>query len=196
MINSSVNKNPRFNVNNDELRQFNPRLSSFITKDPLAAIKMFQDQLNNTIKGLGEDSGMKSANNEKMAVSQDNFPKKTQVYYINFEGNFGSNHVTPRGLRADLLNQFVAVDGIVTKMSIVRPHIQTSVHYCEDTKRGHIYHYNDVYNLEQLAVAQDENAVSSTGNDNNGFKTVDPQGNPLSAEYGYCLYRDYQEITI
>ena len=51
--------------------------------------------------------------------------------------------MTPRGLKADLINQFVAVNGIVTKMSIVRPRIQTSVHYCEATKRGMIKNYND-----------------------------------------------------
>jgi hypothetical protein len=36
-------------------------------------------------------------------------------------------------------------------MSIVRPRIQTSVHYCEATKRGIIKSYNDTNNLSQLA---------------------------------------------
>ena len=62
---------------------------------------------------------------------------------MNFEGNFGKRHVTPRGLRADLMNQYVQVSGIVTRMSIVKPIIHTSVHYCEETKRGHIYNYDD-----------------------------------------------------
>lgn len=93
----------------------------------------------------------KGGNAEKMAQAADQFPKKTQVYYVNFDGNFGRNHVTPRGLKADLINQFVAVNGIVTKMSIVRPRIQTSVHYCEATKRGLIKTYNDTNNLNQLA---------------------------------------------
>ena len=92
--------------------------------------------------------GKGGVNNEKLAVQSDTmFPKKVQVYYVNFEGNFGRNHVTPRGLKADLINQFVAVNGIVTKMSIVRPRIQTSVHYCEATKRGLIKTYNDTNNL-------------------------------------------------
>ena len=69
------------------------------------------------------------------------------TYYVNFEGNFGKNYVTPRGLKANLVNQYVQVQGIVTKMSIVRPKIQTSVHYCEQTKKGMIKHYNDKYNL-------------------------------------------------
>lgn len=76
------------------------------------------------------------------------------MYYINFEGNFGRNHVTPRGLKADLVNQYVAVNGIVTRMSIVKPKIQTSVHYCEATKRGLIKTYNDHFNLNQLAEGE------------------------------------------
>ena len=58
---------------------------------------------------MNEDGNSK-VNNEKMAVQADNqFPSKVQVYYVNFEGNFGKNHVTPRGLKADLINSFVAV---------------------------------------------------------------------------------------
>ena len=30
-------------------------------------------------------------------------------------GNFGENHVTPRGLQASMLNKMVCIDGIITK---------------------------------------------------------------------------------
>ena len=59
----------------------------------------------------------------------------------------GKNYVTPRGLKSELVNKFVQVQGIVTKMSIVKPKIQTSVHYCEATKKGVVKHYNDNMNL-------------------------------------------------
>jgi DNA replicative helicase MCM subunit Mcm2 (Cdc46/Mcm family) len=97
----------RLTVNMDELRQFNPRLAQFVLRDPLNAIKTFQDQLNQTIKGMQDDatSGKAAGGNpEKLASQADTFPKKTQVYYVNFDGNFGRNHVTPRGLKADLIN--------------------------------------------------------------------------------------------
>ena len=51
--------------------------------------------------------------------------------------------MTPRGLKSNLINEFVAVQGIVTKMSIVKPKIQTSVHYCEATRKGMVKEYND-----------------------------------------------------
>ncbi len=76
-------------------------------------------------------------------ATDDKFPKKVMTYHINFEGHFGRNLVTPRGLKANLINQMVSVQGIVTRISIVKPKIQTSVHYCEATKKGMVRHYYD-----------------------------------------------------
>ena len=56
---------------------------------------------------MQEDSGKQ--NQEKIAAQNADihFPKKTLTYYINFEGNFGKNYVTPRGLKANLVNRYV-----------------------------------------------------------------------------------------
>jgi DNA replication licensing factor MCM3 len=197
LLNNASKNNTRLNINMDELRQFNARLAQFVVKDPIKAVKMFQDTLNANIKNLKEEGSLGPkghAPNEKTAAAQDNFPTKTQVYYVNFEGNFGRNHVTPRGLRAELLNNFVSVTGIVTRMSIVKPRLQTSVHYCEETKRGHCYDKDDKYNIASLGKEGDSSGHHFE--DNNGFRTKTDDGKPLSAEYGYCIYRDYQEVII
>mmetsp|Transcript_8754 Transcript_8754/g.11607 ORF Transcript_8754/g.11607 Transcript_8754/m.11607 type:complete len:112 (-) Transcript_8754:2128-2463(-) len=98
------------------------------------------------IKDLKEDQA--PSKSEKVANATDKaFPTKTMKYYVNFEGNFGANFVTPRGLKANLLNQFVSVRGIVTRMGMVKPKVQTSVHYCETTKKGLIKHYSDQTNM-------------------------------------------------
>jgi DNA replication licensing factor MCM3 len=76
-------------------------------------------------------------------------------------------------------------------MSIVKPKIQTSVHYCEATKRGMIKTYNDQTNFKQLA--ETGGALSEQ---TNAFPTKDQNDNPLSTEYGFCVYKDYQVITI
>ena len=90
-------KGKRFNINLDNLRQFNPRLATFVIKHPIDAIKMFEDQLNTTVRGMSEDGGKQM--NEKMQANTDtNFPTKIQPLYVNFEGNLGQNYVTPRGL--------------------------------------------------------------------------------------------------
>lgn len=183
-----IGRGQRLNVNIDEIRQFNPKLSQYIAKKPIEAIKMFEDELNLTVRGMQEDSGKQ--NSEKLAVQSNDiaFPKKLQTYYINFEGNFGKNYVTPRGLKSTLVNQFVQVQGIVTRMTMVRPKIQTSVHYCEKTQKGAIKHYNDRHNLAQLADGKH--------GETNAFPTQDANGNAFTTEYGYCVYKDSQMVTI
>ena len=84
----------------------------------------------------------------------------------------------------------VAVQGIVTKMTLVKPRIQTSVHYCEITNRGHIKHYNDINNIQQAGDG------ISTFEGSNAFPTKDAQENPITPEYGYCIYKDHQVVTL
>lgn len=170
------------------MRQYRPKLSAYIVRDPIEAIKAFEDVLNAEIQHLKDDAGAKSEKTAQQADSK--FPSKTEHYYVNFQGNLGKNYVTPRGLGSALVNKYVQVQGIVTKMSIVKPKIQTSVHYCEATKKGVVKHYRDHHNL----AAQAEGA--QIGGRDNVFPTKDPEGNAYSAEYGYCVYKDYQTIVI
>ena len=179
----------RFDVNLDDLRQFSPDLARYVAKNPIEAISMFEQQLDRIVQDYTSNQ---KGDSEKTALQTDKaFPTKVKKYYVNFEGNFGQNHVTPRGLKASLVNQYVSVQGIVTRMSIVRPKMQTSVHYCEVTKKGLVKHYADDTNLAQLS----EDAVKL--NDGNfQFPVKDKDNNPLSAEFGYCVYKDCQIITI
>jgi DNA replication licensing factor MCM3 len=146
---------------------------------------MFEDTLNVMVKNMQDDNGKQNSEKTAATSSDINFPKKVLTYYVNFEGNFGKNYVTPRGLKANLVNQFVQVQGIVTRMSLVQPKIQTSVHYCETTKKGLIKHYDDKFNLANLAEG-----ATNLNDGNNTFPTKDNNDNPLSAEYGYCVYKD------
>lgn len=105
-IRTLIGRGSRLNLNIDELRQFNPKLANYILKNPIQAIKMFEDHLNSQIKTLKEDGMNSKAGNEKQAqaTSDMNFPQKVLSYHVNFEGNFGINHVTPRGLKSNLVN--------------------------------------------------------------------------------------------
>jgi len=64
------------------------------------------------------------------------------------------------------------------------------VHYCEATKRGHIKHYTDQNNLGEGEEG------TSLAEGNNAFPTKDANDNALSVEYGYCVYKDYQTVTV
>jgi len=187
--NISATPGTRLNVNLDELRQFNTQLANYVTKHPVDAVSMFENQLDQKIKDIKDDTG-KNPNPDKIMQDDKNFPTKTERYYVSFEGNFGRNHVTPRGLKSNLINQLVCVQGIVTRMGLVKPMIQTSVHYCEATRKGQIKTYNDNTNLAEMG----DDRERPVGTDM--FPTRDANDNPLSAEYGYCLYKDSQTVTI
>ena len=58
------------------------------------------------------------------------YGKQTDEFFVGFEGSFGRKHVTPRTLTSSDLNSTVCVEGIITKASLVRPKLVTSVHYC------------------------------------------------------------------
>lgn len=102
-IKSMIGRQTRVNIDIDEVRKHNPNLSQYIRKNPIEAIKIFEDQLNLMVKGMKEDGGKGS---EKTAAQSNDsaFPTKVKNYYVNFEGNFGKNYVTPRGLKANLVN--------------------------------------------------------------------------------------------
>ncbi len=117
-------QNQRLNVSIDDLRRADPSLAKYVTKNPIDAVSMFEGELDRTIKEMTDDSG-KGGNSEKQQASTNDkaFPTKCKRYYVNFEGNFGRNHVTPRGLKSNLVNQLVSVRGIVTRMGLVKPMI-------------------------------------------------------------------------
>mmetsp|Transcript_7794 Transcript_7794/g.1012 ORF Transcript_7794/g.1012 Transcript_7794/m.1012 type:complete len:85 (-) Transcript_7794:463-717(-) len=80
-------KQRRLAISLDDLRQINPKMLNHIIYTPAESIKIFEEVLTNIVRGLAE---MTKLNNFQ--------------YRIAFCGNFGINHITPRGLSCDLLN--------------------------------------------------------------------------------------------
>ena len=62
----------------DELRQFNPDLAKYVTKNPIDSIHMFEGQLDNAVRDLHQD-GAKGGHPEKTAATNadKDFPSKT-----------------------------------------------------------------------------------------------------------------------
>lgn len=104
-------------------------------------------------------------------------------FHIGLNGSFGSRHVTPRTLTSRFLNNTVCVEGIVSKVSLVRPKILKSVHYCSATKKTMERRHYDLSSLEY-------HPSSSI------MPTKDEDGNFLELEYGLCLYKDHQTLTL
>ncbi|KAI8054283.1 MCM2/3/5 family-domain-containing protein [Syncephalis plumigaleata] len=99
--------------------------------------------------------------------------------------SFGEHHLDPRGIRASYLGQIVCVEGIVTRCSLVRPKVAKSIHYCEATKLFLACEYRD-------ATTPGNNPIPTGVS----YPTEDEYGNPLTTEFGYCVYRDHQTINI
>ena len=130
--------------------------------------------------------------------------RSQKQFYIGLRGSFGDHHVNPRTLRSVHLGKMVSLEGIVTrcklharaqgqsfadtvfvcKGSLVRPKIIKSVHYAEKTSTFYSRDYRDATMLGNLPP-------SSTA-----YPTQDPDGNPLTTEFGYSIFRDHQMISI
>lgn len=104
-------------------------------------------------------------------------------FNIGLCGSFGSRHVTPRTLTSRFLNNTVCVEGIVSKVSLVKPKIVRSVHYCPATKKFTERRHYDLSSLEYHPSS-------------NILETKDEDGNPLDLEYGKSLYKDHQTLTL
>ena len=98
-------------------------MANYVMRNPIDAVSMFEGELDRTIKEMQDDSAKGASDKQAAATNDKAFPTKTKRYYINFEGAFGRNLVTPRGLKADKVNQLVQVQGIVTRMGLVKPMI-------------------------------------------------------------------------
>ncbi|EGC30365.1 hypothetical protein DICPUDRAFT_157902 [Dictyostelium purpureum] len=181
------NNNKRISISIDIMRKVSPEMTAKFLSKPLDFIGPFQRVVTRKV------SNIKKGLIEKMETNEDEDYDKDLIkqykdsldkeVFVGFEGNLGSSHVTPRGLNASLLSRLVCVEGIVTKCSLVRPKIIKSVHYCEKTKKTISRTYAD--------ATSDSGIPSSTS-----YPTRDESGNPLITEYGMCLYKDSQMVSI
>ena len=184
----------RINLDLNRMRESEPQLTKMLLKYPLKLIPMMEKSLNDMSQTL---KGEKSIETKKTIQAQ-----KEEILHINLQGMLGTHLVSPRGLTAELTNQYVGVQGIVTRISQVRPKLVYSVHYCEETAKGNVKEYND-----QMKIAESSNTYgrpmngnfelgNASGYMNNAIPTRDINHNPLNFEYGISKFRDHQTILL
>ncbi|KAF8559368.1 ATP dependent DNA helicase [Imleria badia] len=160
----------RLIVNIDDLRDYNREYADGLLKQPVDFLPAFDDALVNIVTQVHD---------------ADKHELEGKSYRVGFSGSFGDHHVSPRTLKAEYLGKMISLEGIITRCSLVRPKMLKSVHYCPDTKLFHSREYRD--------------ATTSTSN-LPPTSTVTPQqdddGRPLQMEYGHCVFRDHQRISI
>lgn len=160
----------RLIVNIDDLRDYNREFADGLLKKPTEYLPAFDDALMNIVQRLHDT--------EKHAIASKN-------YKVGFSGSFGDHHVSPRTLHAAQLGKMISLEGIITRCSLVRPKMLKSVHYCPTTNRFLSREYRD--------------ATTSTSNlppTSSILPLTDDDGNSLQTEFGLCVFRDHQRISI
>lgn len=112
------------------------------------------------------------------------YGKSKYEFQIGLCGSFGSRHVTPRTLTTRFLNNTVCVEGVVSKISLVRPKLMKSVLYCPATNKTIERRHNDLSSLDYHPAAH------------NMLETKDEDGNILELEDGLCIYKNHQTLTL
>jgi len=159
-------KDKRLNVNINDLRRALPDRAKNILVDAFDEIVAIQRALK-----------------EYVGTIDPSYAKETKDFFVGFEGSFGSRHLTSRTLTSRFINNLVCVEGIVTKVSLVRPKVVTSVHYCPNTAKSTERHYSDLTSLEGPPTSA-------------AYPTQDDDGNPLQTEFGLSRYKDHQTLSI
>ncbi|OAL06994.1 DNA replication licensing factor MCM3 [Phaeosphaeriaceae sp. SRC1lsM3a] len=159
----------RLTVSIDEIRAHNRELADGLLNQPFDFVEAFDRALKDVVRTFTDRPRSETADDV--------------VYYCAYVGSFGEYSVNPRTLGSNQLNHMVSLEGIVTKTSLVRPKVVKSVHYNENQRKFHYREYRD----QTMTTGAASSSV---------YPTEDGEGNPLITEYGYCVYRDHQTISI
>ncbi|KAF2279186.1 DNA replication licensing factor MCM3 [Westerdykella ornata] len=159
----------RLTVSLDEIRAHNRELADGLLNQPFDFTEAFDRALKEVVKTFPDRPKSETADDV--------------VYYCAYIGSFGEFSCNPRTLSSTHLNHMVSLEGIVTKTSLVRPKVVKSFHYSENKHKFFYREYRD----QTMTMGAASTSV---------YPTEDDEGNPLITEYGYCVYRDHQTISI
>ncbi|OAL64538.1 DNA replication licensing factor Mcm3 [Trichophyton rubrum] len=160
----------RFTISIDDIRAHSPELAKGLLTSPFEYTLAFDQALREIVTTIATQPRSEDVDETE--------------YHCAYVGAFGEYACNPRTLSSSHLNRMIALEGIVTKCSLVRPKIIRSVHYNPKAKTFLSRTY------------QDQTMTASGSTSLNVYPQQDEHGNPLITEYGYCKYRDHQMISI
>ncbi|KAI5192370.1 DNA replication licensing factor MCM3 [Nematocida minor] len=103
---------------------------------------------------------------------------------IGITGVLAGEKTTPRNLLSSSLGHLVAIEGIVTSTSKIRPKIKKSVHFIKNTLSFLYKEYRD------------NNTLSILPPTTTAIPKMSADGNPLEMEYGHSEYTSHQSIIL
>eukprot|EP00980_Cylindrotheca_fusiformis_P018667 scaffold6219_cov146-Cylindrotheca_fusiformis.AAC.2 len=174
---------PRVNVSMSELRAASGQLSSRLRRDPLRHLR-----------------ALEAACHEIAQESRPGYDKNGVSIKVALSGPIGATPLSPRGLNSAMLRQLVAVEGVATKVSAIKPKVVKSVHYCPETKQHSERQYVDstdpqlgLHAVDNHGREQPDRIINITPT---VYPTKDNDGNLLETEFGLSVYKDHQTVTL
>lgn len=104
--------------------------------------------------------------------------------HIGFSGSLGANSLNPRMIDSTFISKMICLEGIVTSVSLVRPKLRRSVHYCPAEGEFYCKDYRDGTMITKLPPT------------NFIYPLKDQNGHQLNSEFGLSEYVDFQTIKI
>ncbi|CAJ1953617.1 unnamed protein product [Cylindrotheca closterium] len=173
---------PRVNISMSELRSFE-QLSKRLRHDPLRHMR-----------------ALEAACHEIAQESRPGYDKNGIQIKVALSGPIGAKPLSPRGLNSAMLRQLVAVEGVATKVSAIKPKVVKSVHYCPATKQHSERSYVDstdphlgLHAVDNNGREQPDRLINITPS---VYPTKDKDGNLLETEFGLSEFKDHQTITL
>mmetsp|Transcript_72388 Transcript_72388/g.132145 ORF Transcript_72388/g.132145 Transcript_72388/m.132145 type:complete len:802 (-) Transcript_72388:153-2558(-) len=151
-----------------KLDEAQPGLSRRVLESPVKYILPFEEALLSFVRDINE----KAMRNLKQPLKLD------------IQGAFGRNHVTPRGVTSNTLQNLMRIEGVVTKAGIMAPKLLQSMHVRK--------------NAEDHVEARDHRDATAFVNQPaaGAMPSHDLEGNELTMEIGLSVYKDYQKFNV
>jgi len=167
------NKRTRLTINLNDLMKHDYELWRRFLDDPMKHIPPFEDAFNDYIK-----------NQTDYDIQKHDVGQKT--FHLGFDGAFGSRRCDPKEMQSSNITQLMCIEGIVTRISLVRPKMVQTVHYAEGAEEG-----------SQWKTQNYRDATSFRGDPTgSAYPTQTEDGHALATEFGLCTYEDNQTVFI
>jgi len=160
----------RLLVDLNEIRRFDSKLAVQLMQRPAEFISSWTKVVVGKVEQL-------SSQPLRQRMTESAISPAPQIH-LGFTGNFGSNQLSPRGLRASHLGRLICLEGVVTRCSLSQTKVVRSVHWSATTCKFMTREYSDLSELLTKSGPADMN---------------DPS---LEMEYGLSVYKDNQVLTI
>jgi len=159
----------RLTINLNDLRRHDPALWENFLKNPMGHIPAFEEAFEEYVKN---DESFNLKNRTRNAK-----------FKLGFDGAFGSKRVDPKKLHSSNITNLMCIEGIVTKVGLVRPKVVMTEHYAEKSKTWVNQRYRDTTSFDGPPTAS-------------SYPKETEDGDPLTTEFGRCQYKDHQMVTI